>query len=70
MNNTYLQIFVFSLLLLYIVNLRVKLWLDHKVIQQFQKSAIIVPNPDKKHDFGPVALMIAALALLLAMAHL
>ena len=69
MKDSYLQIAVLSVLLLYIINLRVKLWLDHKVIQQFQKSAIIVPKPEKKHDFGPIALVIAAIALLLAMAH-
>jgi hypothetical protein len=36
------------------------------IIQQFQKSAIIVPKPDKKRDFGPVALIIAALALVVS----
>lgn len=59
---------VLILLLIYVTYLRVELWLNGKVIQSYQKSAIIVPKADKKHDLGAPALMIAALALLMALA--
>ena len=57
------------LLLSYIAYLQVKLWLNGKVIQSFQKSAIIVPKTEKKHDLSAPALMLAAIALLLALAN-
>jgi hypothetical protein len=61
------ELAILILLLLYVTHLRVKLWMDAKVIQSFQKSAIIVPKPEKKQDFGVPALMLAAVALLLAL---
>jgi len=57
------------LLLMYVAHLRVKLWLNAKVIQSFQKSAIIVPKAEKKQDLGLPALLVAALAVLLALAN-
>ncbi len=59
---------ILILLLWYVVYLRVRLWLNGKVIQSFQKSAIIVPKIEKKHDLSAPALMLAAIALLLALA--
>jgi hypothetical protein len=59
---------ILILLLLYVTYLRVELWLNGKVIQSYQKSAIIVPKADKKHDLSAPALMVAALALLMALA--
>jgi len=57
------------LLALYVVHLRIQLWLDGKVIQSFEKSTIVVPKADKKKaDMGLPALLIAALALLIALA--
>lgn len=55
-------------LLLYVVYLRFKLWVNGRVIQSFQKSAVIVPKADKKTDLSAPALLIAALALLMALA--
>ena len=55
------------LLLLYIAYLRIELWLNGRVIQSFQKSAIIVPKAEKKRDLSALALMLAALAVLLAL---
>jgi len=63
-----IELAILAALLLYIAHLRIKLWLDGKVIQSFQKSAIIVPKADKKQDLGSLALIIAALALLAALA--
>jgi len=63
-----LELAILIALLLYIAHLRIKLWLDGKVIQSFQKSAIIVPKTEKKQDLSGIALLIAALALLLALA--
>jgi len=58
------------LLALYVVHLRIQLWLDGKVIQSFEKSTIIVPKVEKKKaDMGLPALLIAALALLLALSN-
>jgi hypothetical protein len=58
------------LLALYVVHLRIQLWLDGKVIQPFEKSTIIVPKVEKKKaDMGLPALLIAALALLLALSN-
>jgi hypothetical protein len=59
---------ILILLLIYVTYLRVELWLNGKVIQSYQKSAIIVPKAEKKHDLSAPALMIAALALLMALA--
>jgi len=59
---------ILIMLLMYVAYLRVKLWLNGKVIQSFQKSAVIVPKAEKKQDLGAPALMIAAIALLLALA--
>ena len=56
------------LLLLYIAYLRIELWLNGRVIQSFQKSAIIVPKTEKKRDLSAPALMLAAVAVLLALA--
>jgi len=56
------------LLLLYIAYLRIELWLNGRVVQSFQKSAIIVPKAEKKRDLSAAALMLAALAVLLALA--
>lgn len=64
-----IELFLLILLLIYVVYLRVELWLNGKVIQSYQKSAIIVPKPEKKHDLSVPALMIAAFALLLALAR-
>ncbi len=63
-----IEMYFLILLLLYIAYLRVKLWLNGKVIQSFQQSAIIVPKAEKKHDLSAPALMLAAVALLLALA--
>ena len=52
---------------LYAIYLRIELWLNARTIQSFQKSAIILPKPEKKRDYSAEALMIAALALLLAL---
>ncbi|HLF28557.1 MAG TPA: hypothetical protein VJG32_19660 [Anaerolineae bacterium] len=62
-----IELSIVMLLFLYIVYLRIELWLNGKVIQSFQKSAIIVPKPEKKRDLGAPALMLAALALFLAL---
>ncbi|HEY4688042.1 MAG TPA: hypothetical protein VIK33_01935 [Anaerolineae bacterium] len=62
-----LEVALLVLLLVYVAHLRFKLWMDAKVIQSFQKSAIIVPKSEKKQDFGIPALLISALALLLAL---
>jgi len=59
---------VLILLLGYVVYLRFRLWLNGRVIQSFQKSAIIVPKVEKRHDLSAPALMLAAIALLLALA--
>ncbi|HET7091602.1 MAG TPA: hypothetical protein VFL17_23475 [Anaerolineae bacterium] len=64
-----IELAILIALLLYIAHLRIKLWLDGKVIQSFQKSAIIVPKAEKKQDLGAIALIIAALALLLSIAQ-
>jgi hypothetical protein len=63
-----IEAFFLVLLMLYIVYLRVELWLNGRVIQSFQKSAIIVPKSEKKHDLSAPALMLAALAVILALA--
>ncbi len=63
-----IELAILILLLVYVFYLRIELWLDGRVIQSFQKSAIIVPKAEKKHDLGAPALMIAALALILALA--
>lgn len=59
---------ILIMLLVYVAYLRVRLWLNGKVIQSFQKSAVIVPKTEKKLDLSAPALMIAAIALLLALA--
>ena len=64
-----IELSILILLLVYIAYLRVELWLNGRVIQSYQKSAIIVPKAEKKHDLGVPALMIAAFALLLALAR-
>ncbi|MGH2594156.1 MAG: hypothetical protein ACRDGG_11655 [Anaerolineae bacterium] len=64
-----IELSILIVLLLYVAYLRIKLWLNGKVIQSFQQSAIIVPKIEKKHDLSAPALMIAAIALLLALAQ-
>ena len=63
-----IELLLLCLLLVYIVYLRIELWLNGRVIQSFQKSAVIVPKTEKKNDLSAPALMIAAVALLLALA--
>lgn len=63
-----IEIAVLALLAIYALYLRIELWLNGRVIQSYQKSAIIVPKPEKKHDFSAPALLIAAIALLMALA--
>ena len=55
-------------LLAYVVYLRFKLWINSRVIQSFQRSAVIVPKAEKKTDLSALALLIAAIALLMALA--
>jgi hypothetical protein len=62
-----IEIAVLALLAVYAGYLRIELWLNGRVIRSYQQSAIIVPKPEKKHDFSAPALMIAAIALLMAL---
>ena len=64
-----IELSILVLLLIYVAYLRIELWLNGRVIQSFQKSAIIVPKTEKKPDLGLPALLIAAFALLLALAR-
>ena len=64
-----IELSILVLLLIYVAYLRIELWLNGRVIQSFQKSAIIVPKTEKKPDLSLPALLIAAFALLLALAR-
>jgi len=62
-----IELALLALAVLYAAYLRIEVWLDHRVIQAYQKSAIILPKAEKKRDFSAQALLLAAIALLLAL---
>jgi hypothetical protein len=63
-----IELALLILLGLYALHLKIQSSLNHKVIQAYQQSAIILPKPEKKRDLGSPALLLAALALLTALA--
>lgn len=62
-----IELALLALAVLYAAYLRIEVWLDRRVIQSYQKSAIILPKPEKKRDFSAQAMLLAALALALVL---